>query len=94
MYLKFHRPRNYSPAIHIRSFTTIIPHVGAGNARKYGCPADILELGRGSWRLLHTMAAKYPATPSPQVQQEMSDFIKLFANFYPCESCADGFKEW
>ncbi|KAK3888493.1 hypothetical protein Pcinc_007452 [Petrolisthes cinctipes] len=65
-----------------------------GNAKKYGCPADSLGLGRGSWRLLHSMAAYYPPTPSTQEQQEMSEFIKLFANFYPCKPCADDFKEW
>lgn len=65
-----------------------------GRAAKEGCPADVLSLGRGSWRLLHTIAANYPDLPSPEDQQDMSSFIRLFSKVYPCPPCAQDFREW
>ncbi|KAF2347294.1 ERV/ALR sulfhydryl oxidase domain [Trinorchestia longiramus] len=65
-----------------------------GMAAKEGCPADVLSLGRGSWRLLHTMAAHYPEAPTQQQQHDMSSFIALFAKLYPCPPCAQDFREW
>lgn len=65
-----------------------------GDAAKQGCPADSVALGRGSWRLLHTMAAYYPAEPSAQQRQDMQSFITLFSKFYPCAPCAEDFREW
>lgn len=65
-----------------------------GDAAKYGCPADSLALGHGTWRLLHTMAAYYPNQPSSQQQQDMRSFITLFSKFYPCPPCAEDFREW
>ncbi|XP_042858992.1 mitochondrial FAD-linked sulfhydryl oxidase ERV1-like [Penaeus japonicus] len=65
-----------------------------GNAAKYGCPADSLSLGRGSWRLLHSMAAYYPEKPSTDQQKDMSTFITIFSKFYPCQPCAEDFREW
>lgn len=65
-----------------------------GKAAKYGCPADRLSLGRGTWRLLHTMAAYYPDQPSTQQRQDMHNFITLFSKFYPCPPCAEDFREW
>nr|XP_053655460.1 uncharacterized protein LOC128704325 isoform X1 [Cherax quadricarinatus] len=65
-----------------------------GNAAKYGCPADSVSLGRGSWRLLHSMAAYYPTQPSSLEQDDMKTFISLFSKFYPCQPCAEDFREW
>lgn len=65
-----------------------------GDAAKQGCPADSVALGCGSWRLLHTMAAYYPAEPSAQQRQDMHSFITLFSKFYPCAPCAEDFREW
>ncbi|KAG7156558.1 mitochondrial FAD-linked sulfhydryl oxidase erv1-like [Homarus americanus] len=65
-----------------------------GQAAKYGCPADSLSLGRGSWRLLHSMAAYYPTQPTPQQQNDMKTFITIFSKFYPCQPCAEDFREW
>nr|XP_027233569.1 FAD-linked sulfhydryl oxidase ALR-like [Penaeus vannamei] len=65
-----------------------------GNAAKYGCPADSLSLGRGSWRLLHSMAAYYPEKPSADQQKDMSTFITIFSKFYPCQPCAEDFRDW
>eukprot|EP00879_Flechtneria_rotunda_P014243 GHRR01014880.1.p1 GENE.GHRR01014880.1~~GHRR01014880.1.p1 ORF type:complete len:316 (+),score=108.38 GHRR01014880.1:504-1451(+) len=52
------------------------------------CPADILELGRSTWTLLHSIAAYYPDNPTPQQQQQMHQFIAALGEFYPCQECA------
>lgn len=53
------------------------------------CPLDKDELGRSSWGLLHTIAAKYSAKPSFNEQKEMKEFFHLFSKFYPCDHCAE-----
>jgi FAD-linked sulfhydryl oxidase len=58
------------------------------------CPADVEQLGRSSWTLLHTMAARYPVAPTAEQQNDMSSFIGLFAKLYPCWFCANDFKEY
>jgi len=52
------------------------------------CPLDKDELGRSTWNFLHTMAAYYPEQPSKQEEKQMSQFIRLFSKFYPCDYCA------
>ncbi|KAI4471587.1 alr/erv [Holotrichia oblita] len=52
------------------------------------CPLDKDELGRQSWGLLHTMAAKYPQHPTEAQKRDMSCFFTLLSKFYPCETCA------
>lgn len=46
-------------------------------------------LGRASWTLLHTMAAKY----DPANEEKVRTFLYLFADLYPCEVCAEHFRE-
>ncbi|DAA79878.1 TPA_exp: Sulfhydryl oxidase [Trichophyton benhamiae CBS 112371] len=58
------------------------------------CPADVEALGRSTWTLLHTMAATYPTTASPQQQSEMNQFMTLFSKLYPCWVCADDLRTW
>ncbi|WIA33793.1 hypothetical protein OEZ86_006906 [Tetradesmus obliquus] len=52
------------------------------------CPPDILELGRSTWTLLHSMAAYYPDHPTLQQQHSMTGFILALGDFYPCQECA------
>ena len=50
-------------------------------------------LGRSSWTLLHTMAAKYPLEdPSEEIKQKTATFIQLFAEMYPCHDCSQDFQ--
>lgn len=55
-------------------------------------PADVEELGRSSWTLLHTIAAKYPNKPSDTQKQEMKQFMTIFSHVYPCGWCAKDFE--
>ena len=58
------------------------------------CPADVEELGRSSWTLLHTMAASYPERPSIDQQKDAQQFISSFSRLYPCHWCATDFQTW
>lgn len=58
------------------------------------CPADVEQLGRASWTLLHTMAAQYPEAPSLQQQSDARSFISSFSKLYPCYWCATDFQAW
>ena len=57
------------------------------------CPPDLWELGRCTWSFLHTMAAYYPDLPSPQQQSDMKQFMTIFGKNFPCEDCAEHFRE-
>lgn len=57
------------------------------------CPLDRNSLGRNTWSLLHTIAAKYPMRPSSQDKADMSEFIRLISILYPCSYCAKEFRD-
>lgn len=57
------------------------------------CPLDRESLGRNTWSLLHTIAAKYPKRPTPEQKSDMKDFIRLVSILYPCSWCAKEFRE-
>lgn len=57
-------------------------------------PPDVEVLGRSSWTLLHSIAARYPETPSKKEQRDLSQFLKLFGNFYPCWYCGEDFGKY
>ncbi|GAA5859612.1 hypothetical protein JCM8547_006163 [Rhodosporidiobolus lusitaniae] len=50
------------------------------------------ELGRASWKLLHTMAARFPETPTADERETFRLFIYLFSRLYPCGECAAEFQ--
>ncbi|KAM3532753.1 hypothetical protein MY4038_003930 [Beauveria bassiana] len=50
------------------------------------------ELGRATWRFLHTMAARFPDKPTKDEQTAFKSFIELFARLYPCGDCAQHFR--
>ena len=41
------------------------------------------ELGRSSWRLLHTMMARFPDEPTTEQQEALRSFVYLFGRLYP-----------
>ncbi|CAH0546053.1 unnamed protein product [Brassicogethes aeneus] len=61
--------------------------------RRPDCPLDKDELGSKTWGFLHTMAAKYPKKPDASQQKEMKTFFTIFSKFYPCDHCAEEFRE-
>ncbi|GAA6046612.1 hypothetical protein JCM3770_006239 [Rhodotorula araucariae] len=50
------------------------------------------ELGRASWKLLHTMAARFPEDPTLQERDAFKAFLFLFSRLYPCGECAAEFQ--
>jgi len=60
---------------------------------KFECPPSSSELGTGTWKLLHSMAAWYPENPTHDDQIAMKGFISTLAKFYPCTYCAADFQE-
>ncbi|KAL8284152.1 hypothetical protein RQP46_004901 [Phenoliferia psychrophenolica] len=50
------------------------------------------ELGRSSWKLLHTMAARFPLEPTESEKDAFKSFIYLFSRLYPCGECAAEFQ--
>ncbi|CAK7275491.1 hypothetical protein SEPCBS119000_006717 [Sporothrix epigloea] len=50
------------------------------------------ELGRASWKLMHTMMARFPETPSADDSLALQTYIQLFARLYPCGDCASHFQ--
>lgn len=57
------------------------------------CPLDKNGLGNSSWEFLHTMAAHFPEEPTKTEAQNMTKFVELFAQFYPCDYCAADMQE-
>lgn len=57
-------------------------------------PPDVTELGRSTWTFLHSLAATYPPKPTQLQQNEMVQFLSIFAKVYPCWFCAKDFKNY
>ncbi|KAI1824489.1 ERV/ALR sulfhydryl oxidase domain-containing protein [Xylaria intraflava] len=51
------------------------------------------ELGRASWKLFHTMMARFPEKPSEEDSMALKTYIQLFARLYPCGDCASHFQK-
>lgn len=63
----------------------IMPHLGNETAKA--------ELGRSAWRLLHTIMARFPDTPTADERMALQNYIHLFVRLYPCGECAEHFRE-
>ncbi|KAG5976517.1 hypothetical protein E4U58_003349 [Claviceps cyperi] len=51
------------------------------------------ELGRATWKFLHTMVAKFPDKPSDSDRKILESFFHLFGRLYPCGDCARHFRQ-
>ena len=51
------------------------------------------ELGRSTWTLLHTVAAKYPVKPTREDKTNAIHLIDLLTKIFPCEECRGHFKQ-
>lgn len=86
-------PNNAHPAlpahhVDIQSATLaghpIMPHLANESAKA--------DLGRASWKLFHTIMARFPDTPTPDESTALQSYIHLFVRLYPCGECADHFQ--
>ncbi|KAL7957126.1 ERV/ALR sulfhydryl oxidase domain-containing protein [Trichoderma compactum] len=50
------------------------------------------ELGRATWKFMHTMVARFPEEPSPEERKTLETFVYLFSRLYPCGDCARHFR--
>ncbi|KAK3291926.1 ERV/ALR sulfhydryl oxidase domain-containing protein [Chaetomium fimeti] len=66
---------------------------GGSIAPKLGNATAKAELGRASWKLLHTMMARFPETPTPDDSLALETYMRLFARLYPCGECAAHFQK-
>jgi hypothetical protein len=66
----------------------IMPHLGNETLKYfYGVVSALIrraELGRASWKFLHTVLARFPERPTPDEREALKSFIHLFARLYPC----------
>jgi FAD-linked sulfhydryl oxidase len=65
---------------------------GGAIAPKLGNETAKRELGRASWKLLHTMMARFPEEPTADDSLALKTYIQLFARLYPCGECAAHFQ--
>ncbi|GAB0135670.1 hypothetical protein EsDP_00003999 [Epichloe bromicola] len=72
-----------------------IPNLSAGDsiAPKLENATLKAELGRATWKFLHTMVARFPDKPSESDRKTLESFFYLFARLYPCGDCARHFGE-
>jgi hypothetical protein len=42
------------------------------------------ELGHATWKLIHTIMARFPKNPTPAEQTSLKMFMYLLAKLYPC----------
>jgi hypothetical protein len=50
------------------------------------------ELGRATWKLLHTMTLRYPEDPTPDQREALVSYMHLTSRLYPCGECAAEFQ--
>ncbi|KAG9285179.1 hypothetical protein G9A89_004394 [Geosiphon pyriformis] len=51
------------------------------------------ELGRSTWKLLHTMMARFPEEPTESEKDALRNYVYLFSRLYPCGQCAQEFQK-
>ncbi|TEB38050.1 hypothetical protein FA13DRAFT_719092 [Coprinellus micaceus] len=84
------------------------PHVPAGgstafspvkNAKgsvimpKLGNETAKAELGRATWKLMHTMTLRFPKKPTQDEREALNSYFHLMSRLYPCGECAAEFQQ-
>jgi hypothetical protein len=59
----------------VLSGAAIMPKLGNETAKE--------ELGRASWKFLHTLLCRFPNSPSNDEREALKSFVYLFARLYP-----------
>ncbi|KAF9268503.1 hypothetical protein L218DRAFT_983934 [Marasmius fiardii PR-910] len=59
---------------------------------KLGNATAKAELGRATWKLLHTMTLRYPENPTEDQRSALDSYFHLFSRLYPCGECAAEFQ--
>jgi len=60
---------------------------------KLGNATAKAELGRATWKLLHTMTLRYPETPTQDERDALNNYFHLTSRLYPCGECAAEFQQ-
>ncbi|KZT03909.1 uncharacterized protein LAESUDRAFT_317759 [Laetiporus sulphureus 93-53] len=63
----------------------IMPKLGNATAKA--------ELGRATWKLLHTMTLRYPESPTQDQRDALDNYFHIFSRLYPCGECAGEFQK-
>ncbi|EKM53649.1 uncharacterized protein PHACADRAFT_260119 [Phanerochaete carnosa HHB-10118-sp] len=63
----------------------IMPKLGNATAKA--------ELGRATWKLLHTMTLRYPEEPTDDERAALNSYFHLLSRLYPCGECAAEFQQ-
>ncbi|KAI5123829.1 hypothetical protein M0805_009121 [Coniferiporia weirii] len=50
------------------------------------------ELGRATWRLMHTMTLRFPEEPTEDERNALDSYFHLQSRLYPCGECAAEFQ--
>jgi len=59
---------------------------------KLGNSTAKAELGRATWKLLHTMTLRYPEKPTQDERDAFNSYLHLLSRLYPCGECATEFQ--
>ncbi|PIL33794.1 hypothetical protein GSI_04419 [Ganoderma sinense ZZ0214-1] len=63
----------------------IMPKLGNATAKA--------ELGRATWKLLHTMTLRFPDEPRQDERDALNNYFHLMSRLYPCGECAAEFQK-
>jgi len=50
------------------------------------------ELGRATWKLMHTMTLRFPENPTEDEREALRSYFYLQSRLYPCGDCAAHFQ--
>ncbi|KAI0684845.1 ERV/ALR sulfhydryl oxidase domain-containing protein [Cytidiella melzeri] len=59
---------------------------------KLGNATAKAELGRATWKLLHTMTLRFPEKPTQDERDALGSYFHLLSRLYPCGECATEFQ--